>query len=256
MTYAVHAAARPSPRAPWSPPADLSGPTRAQVLPTVAVSPAGAAVVAWVDVGQVVRARVRPGPDAPWGDPEVLSGPGAGGISAAMDGAGDATVAWYGSRGVEVTTRPARTQSWSGAQVIAPAGLTEPVAVATNAAGVAVLSWGTTQPQVARQVSGAAWTPLPPPPLSTRRAAFGVAVDSAGRVLGLSVPSKESVGRALLLRSSTGRERRGRAQVVSATARAGQRALSPSIGAGRRPWPGPPCRTTARWPAIAGPMGA
>src|SRR5262249_44164594 len=99
-------------QADWSSPVPLAPVT--SDFPTVASNAAGDALAEWwqpADAG--VWVPTRHGATGAFGTPERLgASPHPGAASVALDARGDALVAWFGPRGIDIALRPAGEASW------------------------------------------------------------------------------------------------------------------------------------------------
>lgn len=179
----------------WGFTANLSKPGGGAGAPSVAIDPAGDAVVSWQRYDgshEVVQAARRTGETGPWSAPVDLSRAEEAGWSsvAALDDAGDATVGWealYGnSHLVAVAESAAGSSAWSAPTVLSGAGETgfEP-ALAVDPRGDAIAAWTTRTPgaevlQAARRVAGAWSVPVDLSPTGTENKAAAVAIDEWG----------------------------------------------------------------------------
>jgi hypothetical protein len=190
-------ASRRAPGGIWTTPLNLSKPGGDAGSPTVAIDPAGDAVVAWRrwdGTHEVVQAVRRSGEAGAWSPTADLSRAEESGYgpTAAIDPAGDATVIWEGiygnTHGVATADSAAGTDVWSPPAVLSATGVGgfEP-ALAINSRGDAVAAWnehsqGSELVRVALRGAGnSAWgapIDLSSPELENKAPA--VAIDPAG----------------------------------------------------------------------------
>ncbi len=149
-TFTVRAEVRPAETRAWRAAVTLSRPGRnASGGPSMALTPSGRAVVAWIEDG-VVRASSGDAATGVWEPPVDLSGPGAfadGGPQVAVDASGDTAVAWargnIGSfRAVQAVFRP-RAGNWTEPVEIGTVQATavEELQAAVDGAGNALAMW-------------------------------------------------------------------------------------------------------------------
>jgi hypothetical protein len=195
VTEAIVQAKSRAPGGIWTLASNLSKPGGSAGEPSVAIDPAGDAVVSWqrrngsYEVAQAVR---RTGEAGAWSAPVDLSGAEEStyGTVAALDDAGDATVAWealYGNTHVvAVAEAAAGTGAWSAPATISGTAAFEP-ALAVDPQGDAVAAWterasGTETLQAARRAAGeSGWSaPVDLTPADTENKSASVAVDPGG----------------------------------------------------------------------------
>lgn len=161
----IRAVLRP-PGGTFSPPQTISTPDN-NFHPRVAMNARGDALVTWdrEGLGCLIEAAFRPA-GRRWSEPHVLSDEHAGcaaGQHIAIDGRGDAVVAWYAQRGrsqfVESASRSANGR-WTTRRVLARAPLIgETVDVGMDARGDAMVVWCERAPKGSRS---AIWTRIRP----------------------------------------------------------------------------------------------
>ncbi|HET8948934.1 MAG TPA: hypothetical protein VFN44_00440, partial [Solirubrobacteraceae bacterium] len=129
---------------------DVSGSGQNAFSPSAAIAANGTAMVAWYrsnGTNDIIQAAMKPAGSGFFGSASDLSAAGqsAGGPEAAMNDAGDATVAWYRYDGatyrVQATTKPA-SGGFGAAQTLTPSGaghaFTPRVAMTSNRRATAV----------------------------------------------------------------------------------------------------------------------
>jgi hypothetical protein len=181
----------------WTMPVNLSKPGGGASRPSVAIDPAGDALVAWErwnGAEDVLQAARQTGEAGPWSTPVDLSRPEESSYDAiaALDAAGNATVAWealYGNTHiVAVAEAAAGSNAWSAPTVLSQKGMAafEP-ALAVDPQGDAVAAWtersaGTEVLRAARRDAGdGTWsTPVDLSSVGTENKAAAVAIDPFG----------------------------------------------------------------------------
>jgi hypothetical protein len=193
--FIVQASGR-APGGAWTAPLSLSKPGGGAGSSSVAIDPAGDAVVAWRRWNgsfEQIQAVRRTGEAGPWSTPVDLTRPEetAYGTVAMLDAAGDATVGWeslYGtSRLIAVAESGAGSTVWSGPTVLSgPAPGFEPT-LAVDPRGDAVAAWterssGNEVVRTARREAGSsAWgTPVDLSPSGIENKAASIAIDPWG----------------------------------------------------------------------------
>lgn len=137
VTFAVNVAwgARGAARAGgWSVPQALGvGEVNARggSIPQVAIDAGGDVVAVWrryTPSGYAIVSAVRPAASGVWGKASLVHGSAGGATfpSLAMDGAGNATVIWYGRSGLESAVWTAASSSWSAPVTIAESAEAKP----------------------------------------------------------------------------------------------------------------------------------